>query len=199
MVIARLVRPRGNRGELLAESLSSRPERFQSVRRAWLSKAGRCEEVELERAWWHDGRLILKFQGVDSISAAEMRRDADLLIPASQRIRLDEGEYFQSDLIGCRVVDQQGQVVGVVEAVSETGGVDLLVVKPPMGNPAEGQPEAIKPPGGKSEAGRRDGGKRRSGPATEEILIPFARAICRKVDLEGRRIEIDPPEGLLDL
>jgi 16S rRNA processing protein RimM len=166
VAIARIIRSRGNRGEMLAESLSSRPDRFEKVQKAWLDQRGRRVETELDKAWWHEDRLVLKFKGIDSINDAEAWRDAEVLVPVSERVALDEGEYFQSDLIGCVVVDRDQQV-GTVRAIEETGGTDLLVVK--------------------SENGGR------------EVLIPFTRAICRKVDVEARRIDAELPEGLLDL
>jgi 16S rRNA processing protein RimM len=126
---------------MLAESLSARPERFEKVSRGWLEKSGERREVELEEAWWHEDRLILKFRGMDSISDADPWRDAELVIDAAGRIDLDEGEYFHSDLIGCEVADKSGRLIGVVEAVSETGAVDLLVVRPD----ADGKKEILIP------------------------------------------------------
>jgi 16S rRNA processing protein RimM len=72
---------------------------------------------------------VFKFRGVDTISDAELLYGREVRIPASQRTTLDEGEYFQSDLIGCEVVDKRtGESMGRVTAWDEGGGAGLLVV-----------------------------------------------------------------------
>jgi 16S rRNA processing protein RimM len=122
--------------------------------------------MEVENAWMHGYHLILKFKGVDTISAAEKLAGADVAIPFEQRAALAEQEYYQSDLIGCEVVDDAGRSLGFVDDFQETGGAPLLTVKTPDGR---------------------------------ELLIPFAKSICTKIDLEHKQITVNPPEGLLDL
>jgi 16S rRNA processing protein RimM len=61
--------------------------------------------MEVENAWMHGDHLILKFKGVDTISDAEKLAGADVAIPFEQRAELAEDEVYQSDLIGCEVVD----------------------------------------------------------------------------------------------
>ena len=127
MTIAVLSRARGNRGELAAVSLSSEPERFERLERVYLFGDGRPFQVE--SVWFHDGELIWKFRGVDSISEAEALRGAEVRIPLAERRKPQEGEYFQSDLVGCQVVEQAtGQVLGEVTKFEENGGSGLLVV-----------------------------------------------------------------------
>src|SRR5581483_7113940 len=74
VTVARLLRPRGNKGELSAVALSDRRERFSSLRS--VTVAGRV--LEVENAWWHQDRLVLKFRGIDSISDAEPLAGADV-------------------------------------------------------------------------------------------------------------------------
>lgn len=110
----------------------------------------------------HGDRLIFKFKGVDTISDAEKLAGADVAIPFEQRASLAEQEFYQSDLIGCEVVDGAGRSLGIVEDFEETGGTPLLRVG-------------------------------------ENLLIPFAKSICTRIDLERKQITVNPPEGLLDL
>ena len=127
MTVASLVRPRGNRGELIAVSLSSDLSRFESLHSVILSRAGRQIEAALERAWMHDGQLVLKFEGVDSISAAEELAGMDVCIPASERRVLEPGEFFIDDLVGCRVLELgSGKDLGAVVSFHETGGPGLI-------------------------------------------------------------------------
>jgi 16S rRNA processing protein RimM len=170
ITLARLVRPRGIRGELLAESLSGRRERFSGLREVRLFAGGRIEgegrPALVEAAWWHQDRLVLKFIGIDSIPDAEAVRGAAVCIPASARAELPPGEYYQDDLVGCEVVERStGQSLGRVVEWREFGGPPLLVV---------GSPES-------------------------ELLIPFAASICVAIEPDRRRIVVELPEGLKDV
>jgi 16S rRNA processing protein RimM len=89
--------------------------------------------MEVENTWMHGDHLILKFKGVDTISAAEKLAGADVAIPFEQRATLAEEEFYQSDLIGCEVVDAAGRPLGMVEDFQETGGAPLLTLKTPAG------------------------------------------------------------------
>ena len=165
IAVARLLRPRGNKGELLADSLGAPPERFSRLHAVTVN--GRS--LEVERAWFHDGRLVLKFSGVDSITEAQSLAGAEVLVPASERAPLDEGAFYLADLIGCDVFDR----VSGERLASITGWTES---KPP----APILLEALTPGGA-------------------ELLIPFARSICTRIDPAARRIEVDLPEGLRGL
>ena len=127
VTVALLGKTRGNRGELTALALSSKPERYQSLREVALFGAG--ERYQVESAWFHGGTLILKFRGIDSISEAEELVGSEVRIPESERVLLDPGEFFQSDLIGCEVVERKtGESLGRVTAWEDSGGAGLLIV-----------------------------------------------------------------------
>jgi 16S rRNA processing protein RimM len=123
-----------------AEDLSDDPERFVSgARFSVKGSAGERQEVILEHAWHHKGRLILKFAGVDSINAAEALRNCEVQIPREELGPAPEGQHYQEDLIGCRIVDaDSGREIGIVEDVLEPGGPLLLQV-------AAGEREVLVP------------------------------------------------------
>jgi 16S rRNA processing protein RimM len=85
--------------------------------------------MEVEHFWIHGDRVIFKFKGVDTITDAERLAGADVQVPLDQRPATPEGEYYQSDLVGCQVVDQNARVLGVVQDFQETGGVPLLEIR----------------------------------------------------------------------
>jgi 16S rRNA processing protein RimM len=87
--------------------------------------------MEVERTWMHGDHIIFKFKGVDTISDAERLAGADVSIPIEQRAPVPEGEYYQSDLLGCEVFDPTGRLLGTVEAWQETAGTPLLEVRTP--------------------------------------------------------------------
>jgi 16S rRNA processing protein RimM len=169
VILARLVRPQGRIGEVLADILTDFPERFAQRKRLFLvsSEISRepVREVTLERHWLHKGRVVLKFTGVDSISDAEALRGLLVAVPASERAELTDGSVYIGDLIGCGVFDvNAAKPVGVVADVDREAG--LLEVKTPGG---------------------------------EEALVPFAKAYLVRMDVAGKRIEMRLPEGLLDI
>lgn len=127
ITVAVLGKTRGNRGEISALPLS-KPERYQALREVFLFGGG--ERYEVESAWFHDATLILKLRGVDSISEAEKLRGAEVRVPQSERIPLEPGEFFQSDLIGCEVLDRPtGESLGRVTDWNDSGGSGLLVLE----------------------------------------------------------------------
>ena len=166
--IARLVRPRGIKGELNALSLTDRPERFDQLGSVHLSGAGREIDVEVERVWWHDGRPVFKFVGIDSRTAAEPLAGAEVGVPLDQRVPIQDGAFYQSDIIGCEVLDAvTGESLGVVSDWLEYGGTPLLEVRSPA--------------------------------LEKDLLIPFAKAICTRVEVEAKKVYVNLPEGLKDL
>jgi 16S rRNA processing protein RimM len=128
VVVAEIIRPRGLHGELIVRSQTDVPQRLETLRQAFVKFAdGSVQPVEIERAWCHQGSWVLQFSGVDSIDAAERFRGADLWVPPDQRGQLPEGEFFQSDLIGCQLVDSaSGLIVGTVQGWQQHGGPPLL-------------------------------------------------------------------------
>ncbi len=137
LAVARIVRPQGRAGEVAAEILTDFPERFQSLCDVFLERPG-ClpEAAQVERAWIHKGRVVLKFRGVDSITQAEALRGAQVLIPVAERVPLGAHQYYLWELEGCQVVagrDETGREIGRVTGVEPTPGVYILRVATPRG------------------------------------------------------------------
>lgn len=131
VVVGEILRPRGNRGELLVKSHTDVPGRFERLGKAFVElKNGEDVAVEVVNAWTHKGDWVLQFAGVESINAAERFRGGDLWIPLAERGELADGGYFRSDLIGCDVVDlRTGGRLGTVEGCQEYGGPLLLQLR----------------------------------------------------------------------
>jgi 16S rRNA processing protein RimM len=128
VAIAILGRVRGTRGELTAIPLSSHPERFQQLQEVFLFGDG--SRFEVESVWQHDNRLIFKFRGIDSIADAEPLSGAEVRIPIGERLTLEPGEFYESDLIGCEVIERSnGAPLGRVTGFANSGGPGLLEVE----------------------------------------------------------------------
>lgn len=118
----------------------------------------------------HKDRLLLSLQGIEDRTAAEAIRGALLEVDAAAVPPAPEGSYYHYDLVGCRCSDRRAGELGEVAEVVEGGGGDLLrVVTPAHGN----------------EPAR-------------ELLLPFVDAYLAEVDVAGRRILWDLPEGLIE-
>jgi 16S rRNA processing protein RimM len=128
VTVAVLGKTRGIRGEITALPLSDKPDRFQNLREVQLYTASAATQLaEVESSWSHDRTLILKFRGIDTIDDAEPLVGAEVRVPLSQRAPLEPGEFYQSDLIGCEVVDRRsGESLGRVSAWQDAGGSGLL-------------------------------------------------------------------------
>jgi 16S rRNA processing protein RimM len=129
--VGRILRERGRIGELTAEIYSSQPGRAEKLKSVVLSLAGLKRPVQVERLWYHNGRPVFKFSGIDSISDAEKWRGADLLAPESERALPEQGEYSHAELIGCEILVPEP--VGIVRGVEDYGGQTLLRVEKTAG------------------------------------------------------------------
>jgi 16S rRNA processing protein RimM len=130
VAIALLGKTRGNRGEVTALALSSKRERYESLREVYLVRGDDPPaKYEVETTWFHDATLIFKFRGIDSISDAEALSGAEVRVPLAERVALEPGEYFESDILGCEVVDRRtGESLGRVSAWDDAGASGILVV-----------------------------------------------------------------------
>ncbi len=129
VAIAKVVRTRGLKGEVVAEILTDFPERFEGLSSvtAVLEDAERLE-LKIEKFWFQSGRVILKFAGYDSIEKAETLRNSEVCVPESEAVELEADEYFDWQLEGCEVETINGEKIGRVLELMRTGGTELLVV-----------------------------------------------------------------------
>jgi 16S rRNA processing protein RimM len=180
ILVARILRPRGNKGEVLAELLTDFPERFSASKQIYLSKdGGETQPAALQHFWIdrnHPGMGVFHLAGCSSISEAEKLRGLDVMLPFEERVALPAGQYFVTDLIGCAVFPvpldataEAPQTLGTVSDVFFPGenlaGTPILQVQTPKG----------------------------------ELLVPLAEDICTRIDVAARRIEVRLPEGLGEL
>ena len=170
VTLAKILRPRGLRGEVAAEILTDFPARLTKLREVWLAD-GRtsAQSMKVERCWLSPGRggqAVFHFAGVDTVEAAETLRGMEVQIPIGERVQLTAGNYYVSDLVGCEVWEAGAlSALGSVHEVEFPGGVPLLAVDTQKG----------------------------------EVLVPMAAEFCVHVDIKAKRIQVKLPEGLLDL
>jgi 16S rRNA processing protein RimM len=128
IVIARAVRTHGLKGEIVAELLTDFPERFEAVNElVVVSQSGERKQGRLEDYWFQKNRVVLKLADYDDIDKAKELIGSDFAIPASERVPLDEDEYYDWELEGC-TVKVRNESIGEVRSVMRTGGAEILVV-----------------------------------------------------------------------
>jgi len=129
VIIARAVRTRGLKGELLADLLTDFPDRFEAIEQLIaLSPGGKRAIVELEDFWFQNDRVVLKLSGYDGVDAAKEFVGYEFCVPETERVELVEGQYYDFDLEGCSVTDLSGASIGRVRTILKTGGVAILSV-----------------------------------------------------------------------
>lgn len=130
VTIAKIVKPRGLRGELVADMLTDFPDRFNGLTTVLgIGPDGSRLELRIENFWFQKNRVILKFEGVDSVESADPLRNVEICIPESDAVELDEDEFFDWQLEGCSVETIDGEPIGKVRELLRTGGTEVLVVE----------------------------------------------------------------------
>ena len=183
--LAHLLRPQGRKGELLAELFTDFPEQFNDTPRVFLAKPGisgaeqEARAISVTNHWLpvgrNHGRIVLSFEGIDSINLAEQLEGLDVLIPASERVELEDDAEYVSDLIGCIVYDN-GVAVGTVTDVefpTTSDGLRRLEEAAPLLSV-------------ETEAG-------------DEVLIPYVKSFLVALEPSQKRIEMVLPVGLVDV
>ncbi len=122
VAVAKAVRVRGLKGEVVCELLTDFPERFEWVEELiGVAPSGERSWLALERHWLQKGRVVLKFEGYDTPEAAQGLVGWELTVPESEAVELEEGEYYDWQLVGCRVETVDNRNVGTVREVLARG------------------------------------------------------------------------------
>lgn len=130
VAIAKLVKVRGIRGELAGNLLTDFPERFEDLETVTaVLPNGEREELKIENFFFQKNRIVFKFEKYDSIEAAEVLINAEICVPETEAVELDEDEFFDWELAGCKVETLDGEFIGTVLEVMRTGGTENLVVE----------------------------------------------------------------------
>jgi 16S rRNA processing protein RimM len=169
LVVGRIGRPHGLKGEVAVEPRTDEPDRRFAVGAELRTERNRPgiqvhESLTVRDTRWHSGRLLVTFEEIGDRTAAELARGTVLVVPVDpEESPEDPDEFYDHQLIGLDVEDTDGTPVGTVVAVEHTGGQDLLHIEV-------------------------DG---------VEVLFPFVAALVPAVDVPGRRIVVDDRPGLL--
>ena len=171
VVVARIGRPHGIRGEVSLELRTDEPERRFAPGSVLTVEAPRGAApgpatLTVARSRWHQERLLVSFEGVPDRTAAEALRNSLLAVEVTPEDRPeDPEEFYDHQLVGLAVHPFDGDRVGEVAEVLHSGAQDVLVV-------------------------RRDDGR--------EVMVPFVAALVPQVDLTAGSLVVADRPGLLD-
>ena len=107
--------------------------RFDNLRKIYIKIRKSLKELEIEEVKYHKNQVLLKFKGIETIEQAEMLRNAILEIDRKDAIPLEEGQYFIADLLESEVYSDEGEALGILEDIYNTGSNDIYVVKNELG------------------------------------------------------------------
>ncbi len=128
VAVAKTVRTRGLKGELVAEILTDFPERFEGLTDiVAVGPDGKRKELTIEDHWFQKNRMVLKFEGFDTIESADALVGFEICVPEEDAVELESDEYFDWQLEGCKVFSE-GAEIGTVTGVMRTGANDNLEV-----------------------------------------------------------------------
>ncbi|HTQ81009.1 MAG TPA: ribosome maturation factor RimM [Thermoanaerobaculia bacterium] len=175
VLVGRILRPHGVRGELVVQVLTDVLDRLQPGSSLLLAdgeavprpRAGFGGSLEVVACRPHKSGALVRFAGVEDRDRAEGLRDGFLAVPRSRVPAAEPGTYYHYELLGCRCRDG-GRELGTVVDLLEDGGGLLLIVE------------------GAAEEGRR------------QVPVPFVQSFIREIDVVGGTIDLDLPPGLLE-
>ncbi len=170
LVIGRIARPHGVRGEVKVRPETDFPDRFAQLRRVYLIPEGQPSHdaaaapqvVEVEGVRRQGPLMLLKLAGTDTPEAARALAGMALAVPWQERVPLEPGTFYVSEIVGLRVRTAEGEPLGRVAEVIRTSVHDLYRVEGPGG----------------------------------EVLLPATRDVIRAVDLERGEMVVALPPGL---
>jgi 16S rRNA processing protein RimM len=170
VVVGRIGKPHGLRGELTVEVRTDEPERRFASGAALRAQAPRgsafgMSSLTVAKTRWHSSRLLVTFEELTGRDAAESARGVLLHATiAADEAPADPDEYYDHQLVGLTAYDEDGLQLGEVSAVVHGGAQDLLTIRTPEGRDA---------------------------------LVPFVKALVPDVDLAARRVTVADRPGLV--
>lgn len=119
----------GIRGEVKVFPTTDDPARFKKLKKVLLDTGKKQMELEISYVKFFKNLVIVKFKEFDNINDVEGFRQAKLLVTRADAVELKENEYFIADLLDMKAVSDEGEELGVIADVLQTGANDVYVIK----------------------------------------------------------------------
>lgn len=129
LIVGQLVNTHGVKGELKAVTMTDDPHRFLELEWVFIDKKGKLEKYNISGVKFFKQFVILKFEGVDTMEAAEKLKGFYMKVDRANAVKLPKGSFFIADIIGSQVFDENNVLLGQLTDVLQTGSNDVYVVK----------------------------------------------------------------------
>ena len=162
IVLGKITSVHGVRGEVKIYSFTDPIDNLLDYRHWTLKRDGEVKQVELVSGRLQGRVLVAKLKGLDDREVARTYAGFDICVPRALLPELEDGEYYWHQLEGLKVIDLQGQLLGRLDHLLETGSNDVMVVKPCPGSLDD-----------------------------RERLLPYTEQCVQKVDLAAGEMRVD--------
>lgn len=129
----------GVRGEVKVFPTTDDAARFKKLKQVLLDTGKEELVLEITGVKFFKNMVILKFKGIDDMDTANQYRQKSIYVTRENAVKLKKNEYFIADLIGLQVTSDEGEDLGILKDVMQTGANDVYVVQ------KEGQEELLLP------------------------------------------------------
>ncbi|MBL8116282.1 MAG: 16S rRNA processing protein RimM [Anaerolineae bacterium] len=132
LIIGEILRPHGIAGELRMKVLTNYPERLRQLKTVYLAENVDSENpqpYDIQSVRMHQEYALMRFKGINDRDAADHLRQLVVMVAIDDAIPLEEGELYLYQLIGLEVRLENGDLLGQITEVLETGANDVYIVK----------------------------------------------------------------------
>ena len=131
--IGQIVNTFGIKGFVKINPFTDDLERFEELKSVFVVKNKELIEMQIEEVKYHKHLVLVKFKGIEDINMAEKYKGCYIKIKRENARKLPEGTYFIADLIGIKVYDEDGNLLGKVDDIYNNKSTDIYVIKDDLG------------------------------------------------------------------
>lgn len=131
--IGQIVNTFGIKGMVKVMPFTENIERFSKMKTVYVKNKKENKKYEIEEVKYHKNMVLIKFKGIENPEQADLLRQSYLLVDRTDEEPLEEGTYYIVDMIGLEVYTDEGELLGILEDIFNTGSNDIYVVKNELG------------------------------------------------------------------
>ena len=131
--LGQIVNTFGIKGMVKIKPFTDDVEQFEQLQTIYIKNKNSKKEYEIEEVKYHKNMILLKLKGIENPEQAETLRESYVIIPREKAKKLEEGTYYIVDMIGLEVFTEEGEKIGILEDIFNTGSNDIYVVKNDLG------------------------------------------------------------------
>ena len=131
--IGQIVNTFGIKGMVKVKTFTDDNKRFDRLEKVYIKNKEKLKEYQIEEVKYHKDMILIKFRGIENPEQANLLRNSYLMIDREEEKPLEEGTYYIVDMIGMDVYTDEGEKLGNIEDIFNTGSNDIYVVKSELG------------------------------------------------------------------